>query len=76
MPPLLWGERLVRIGRPAQVIVDIAAELQVDLIVLGSHGFDVLDRVLGTTAARVVNHAPCSVLVVRPGPDRTLPPAG
>ena len=63
--PILWGERLCRIGRPAQVIVDIAAELHADLIVIGSHGFGVLDRVLGTTAARVVNHAPCSVLVVR-----------
>jgi len=73
--PILWGERVVRIGRPAQVIVDIAAELEADLIVIGSHGFDVLDRVLGTTAARVVNHAQCSVLVVRPGLDRTLPPA-
>ena len=74
--PIRWGERLVRIGRPAQVIVDIAAELEVDLIVIGSHGFGVLDRVLGTTAARVVNHAQCSVLVVRPGLDRTQPPAG
>ena len=74
--PILWGERVVRIGRPAQVIVDIAAELHVDLIVLGSHGFDVIDRVLGTTAARVVNHAPCSVLVVRPHPDHPIVPAG
>jgi nucleotide-binding universal stress UspA family protein len=36
------------------------------LIVIGSHGYGGLDRVLGTTAARVVNHALCSVLVVRP----------
>ena len=64
--PVRWGERLCRVGRPAQVIVDIAAELQANLIVIGSHGFGVLDRVLGTTAARVVNHAACSVLVVRP----------
>lgn len=35
------------------------------LIVIGSHGYGGLDRVLGTTAARVVNHALCSVLVVR-----------
>jgi nucleotide-binding universal stress UspA family protein len=73
--PILWGERLVRLGRPAQVIADVAAELAVDLIVIGSHGFGVLDRVLGTTAARVVNHATCSVLVVRSTDDRT-PPAG
>src|ERR1700753_3012249 len=36
-----------------------------DLIVIGSHGYGALDRVLGTTAARVVNHALCSVVVVR-----------
>ncbi len=72
--PVLWGERVCRVGRPAQVVVDVAAELQADLIVIGSHGFDVIDRVLGTTAARVVNHAQCSVLVVRPPVDRTLPP--
>lgn|SRR5450432_3016146 len=36
-----------------------------DLIVIGSHGYGGLDRVLGTTAARVVNHALCSVFVVR-----------
>ncbi len=64
--PLLWGERVCRIGRPAQVIVALADELRADLLVIGSHSLDVLDRLLGTTAARVVNHAHCSVLVVRP----------
>jgi len=73
--PVLWGERVCRVGRPAQVVVDVAAELHADLIVIGSHGFDVIDRVLGTTAARVVNHARCSVLVVRPPVDHTLAPA-
>ncbi|HVU00723.1 MAG TPA: universal stress protein [Polyangiaceae bacterium] len=32
---------------------------------MGSHGYGTLDRVLGTTAAKVVNHAARSVLVVR-----------
>ena len=32
---------------------------------IGSHGYGGLDRILGTTAARVVNHALCSVFVVR-----------
>lgn len=66
--PVLWGERVARLGRPAQVIVDVADELQADLIVLGSHGYDTLDRILGTTAARVVNHARCSVFVIKPDP--------
>jgi universal stress protein F len=72
--PVLWGERVCRLGRPAQVIVDVAEELQADLIIIGSHGYDTLDRILGTTAARVVNHARCSVLVIKPDvvrPDAT-----
>jgi nucleotide-binding universal stress UspA family protein len=56
---------LVRIGAPWPAICDAAREHQVDLIVIGSHGYDALDHVLGTTAAKVVNHADRSVLVVR-----------
>ncbi|MCY0989804.1 universal stress protein [Nannocystis sp. ILAH1] len=62
----LPGRQFVQLGRPAQVICELADQIPADVIVLGSHGFDVLDRLLGTTAARVVNHAHCSVLVVRP----------
>jgi nucleotide-binding universal stress UspA family protein len=47
----------------------IATEEDVDLIVIGSHGYHDADRVLGTTAAKVVNHADHSVLVVR-APER------
>jgi nucleotide-binding universal stress UspA family protein len=49
-----------------QGICTQAAAHTADLIVIGSHGYGALDRFLGTTAARVVNHAPCSVFVVRP----------
>ena len=67
--PVRWGERVCRLGRPATVIVDLADELKADLVVIGSHSLDILDRVLGTTAARVVNHAGCDVLVVRPAAE-------
>jgi nucleotide-binding universal stress UspA family protein len=43
----------------------VARELSVDLIAIGSHGYSPVDHVLGTTAAKVVNHADRSVLVVR-----------
>lgn len=66
LPAAIHGQVHVRIGRPAQVICDVADAIPADLVVVGSHGFDALDRLLGTTAARVVNHAACSVLVVRP----------
>jgi nucleotide-binding universal stress UspA family protein len=54
-----------RIGTPWQVLCEAATELNTDLIVIGTHGHGPLDRLIGTTAARVVNHAPCSVFVVR-----------
>jgi nucleotide-binding universal stress UspA family protein len=55
----------VRVGVPWQAICGAAHADSVDLVVIGSHGYSGLDRVLGTTAGRVANHAPCSVLVVR-----------
>lgn len=57
---------------PWQGLCAAADSCAADLIVIGSHGYGGLDRVLGTTAARVVNHAACSVFVVR----ASLLPAG
>jgi nucleotide-binding universal stress UspA family protein len=65
VPPELLGERLVVVEVPWQGICDTARRVDADLIVIGSHGYAGLDRLLGTTAAKVVNHATCSVLVVR-----------
>ena len=42
-----------------------ARELDADLIVIGSHGYGGLDRILGTVASKVVNHADRNVLVIR-----------
>jgi universal stress protein F len=66
VPAELLEQAEARLGTPWQVLCDAARELKVDLIVIGSHSYGTLDRLLGTTAARVVNHAPCSVLVIRP----------
>ena len=52
-------------GSAADILCQIAKERRADLIVIGTHGYDRVDRVLGTTAARVSNLAPCSVMVVR-----------
>jgi nucleotide-binding universal stress UspA family protein len=62
---LLEGKR-VGVGAPWQAVCDEAEREHFDLFVIGSHGYRGLDRVLGTTAAKIVNHAPCSVYVVRP----------
>lgn len=52
-------------GNSWQAICQAAQAVDAALIIIGSHGYGGLDRVLGTTAARVVNHADRSVLVVR-----------
>jgi universal stress protein F len=50
---------------PWDGICRAAREYTADLVVIGSHGYSKLDRVLGTTAAKVVNHLDRNVLVVR-----------
>jgi nucleotide-binding universal stress UspA family protein len=55
----------VRVGQPADVLCKIAEEIRADLLVVGTHGYSGIDRLLGTTAAKVANRAPCSVLVIR-----------
>ncbi len=57
---------LIRYGKPGKVIVDVAEELKVDLIVLGTRKHSPLARrLLGATADKVVDTANCSVLVIR-----------
>jgi nucleotide-binding universal stress UspA family protein len=65
VPAELYAGLRVSVGIPWPSIERAAAEEDVDMIVIGSHGYHGLDRVLGTTAAKVVNHADRSVLVVR-----------
>lgn len=53
-------------GSPAQAVVSEAEEWAADLIVVGSHGYGFWERMmLGSVSQSVINHAPCSVLVVR-----------
>jgi nucleotide-binding universal stress UspA family protein len=59
------GGTEVHVGVPWDAICTVARQRRADLVVIGSHGYGGLDRLLGTTSARVVHHAPCSVLVVR-----------
>jgi len=60
----------VHVGTAWDVICREAKALDCDLVILGSHGYSGFDRILGTTAAKVVNHCDRSVLVVRPHPAR------
>jgi len=53
-------------GKPGDVILRVAEELGTDLVVLGTNPHSALRRrVLGATVDKVVDHAHCSVLVIR-----------
>jgi nucleotide-binding universal stress UspA family protein len=53
-------------GDARQVILDEAADWGADLIVLGSHGYHGIDRLmLGSVSESVAMHARCSVEVIR-----------
>ena len=57
----------VRNGAPCQEIVAYAKEQKIDLICMGASGIGFsLERMFGSTADRVLRHAPCPVLVSRP----------
>jgi universal stress protein A len=67
-PPDVSVEKIVRLGscEPAAEIVEKANDISADLIVIATHGYSGLKRVLlGSTAERVVRHAQCPVLIVR-----------
>jgi universal stress protein F len=63
--PELVEELVTELATPWDGICRAAKKVDADLIVIGSHGYGGLDRLLGTTAAKVVNHAERNVLVVR-----------
>lgn len=67
---LAGDSRIVRrttpAGRPGTVLVELAADLRAELVIVGSRGRGRLrSMLLGSVSAEVVDHAPCPVLVVR-----------
>jgi nucleotide-binding universal stress UspA family protein len=67
----------VAMGHIAGTIVERAASLPADLLVIGTHGRSGFERlVLGSVAERVVRHAPCPVLTIPPGAAAEGEPAG
>ena len=62
----LAAEPCIREGLPGPEIIEVARLWPADLIVVGSHGYGAIKRLLlGSVASYVANHAPCSVEVVR-----------
>ncbi|MBV1859022.1 MAG: universal stress protein [Nannocystaceae bacterium] len=65
LPSGLVAEIVVELGQPADMVLRVSEERNCDLVVIGSHGYSGLDRVLGTTAAKIVNRCDHTVMVVR-----------
>src|SRR5688572_13351297 len=64
--PGVQASWMVKRGKGYQEIVKAAKELKADLIVISTHGYTGLKHtIMGSTAERVVRHAPCPVLVLR-----------
>jgi universal stress protein A len=59
------SERFVSQGNTKHEILRIAEKQKVDLIVIGSHGREGIQLLLGSTANAVLHGAPCDVLAVR-----------
>jgi nucleotide-binding universal stress UspA family protein len=58
---------LVVTGRPAECICAFVAEIDADLVVLGTHNRVGLERaILGSVAQEVARYAPCGVWLLRP----------
>jgi universal stress protein A len=55
----------IKQGSTRREILNLAKERNVDLIVIGSHGREGIQRLLGSTANAVLHGAPCDVLSVR-----------
>jgi universal stress protein A len=65
----LKAQPLLRVGNPYEEIVSVAKEMRADLLVVGSCDDKGLGHLLvGSTAERVLQYAPCAVLIVRGSP--------
>jgi nucleotide-binding universal stress UspA family protein len=53
-------------GDPAEVIIELAENLEAELVVVGNKGMTGITRfLLGSVPSKVAHHASCSVLIVR-----------
>ena len=58
-------------GVPAEVLLDVADERDVDLIVVGARGLGHLRSLaLGSTSSKLIQSAPCPVTVIPPSDRR------
>ena len=57
---------VIKTGKPFVEIIDTAAEFDIDIIIIATHGHSGVEHILfGSTAEKVVRKAPCPVLTLR-----------
>jgi len=69
IPEAIASETVTRSGVPAEQIVRAVVELNIDLVVMATHGRErsaIGHFLLGSVAERVVRESPCPVLAVPP----------
>lgn len=76
LPPALRDGVEVELGDVCSAVCSAARSYEADLVVIGAHRHGLLARVLGTTAARIVNHIDRPVVVVRPMPNEVATATG
>jgi len=65
IPDDIQSRAVVVEGHPANLILERAQEDDIDLIVMASHNSEIESLFLGSCASKVVNHAHCTVTVVK-----------
>lgn len=71
VPAAQRGTTRAVIAVPVVAVEEAAKELDVDAIVIGARGHGLIDRLVGSTAAKIVNHADRTVIVIR-APQRLV----
>jgi len=66
IPSNLSVRKIIKTGKPFVEIIETAAEEDVDIIIIATHGHSGVEHILfGSTAEKVVRKAPCPVLTLR-----------
>lgn len=68
--PNIKVNKLIKEGKPHKVIVETAEDVKCDAIVMGSNGEAGIEKLLGSTASKVITGANVPVVVVKRSPKR------
>ena len=66
VPDMKGVQHIVEVGANVyEMILDAIKRSEADLVVMGAHKPELMDRLQGPNSARVARYAKCSVLIVR-----------